>query len=227
MSSYFHFDEGKDGESYTRRYCFNLDFPKYRQYHDMLIPASPRPTQIDHIIVSEFGIFVIETKTMSGWIYGDADSPKWTQAFHGKKYIFQNPLRQNDFHTLTLAKYLNIDHKKMFSVVVFWGDCEFKTDLPENVRRTAFVEYIRRKKQILLTKEEKNRVCQILHDLKESNLDKSRQEHVKSLKSTEICPRCGGKLRQFMVRKGSRIGTKFIGCSHFPRCSYSRNLESS
>jgi restriction system protein len=228
MSSHFQFEEGRDGERYTRLNCrLYLGSKKYRQYHDIFIPASPRPTQIDHIIISEHGIFVIETKTTNGQIYGHNAEPKWTKVFRKKKYIIQNPLHQNYFHTQILAKFLNIEDSKLFSVIVFWGDCQLQTDLPENVcKETAFIDYIRSKKQIMLTAEEMSRVCRILHDLKDRKLDKEREEHVKSLKSTKICPRCGGKLIQLTVKRGGKIGTKFIGCSNFPRCSYSRNLES-
>ena len=229
MSLDSQFDEGKDGERYTRLHCrWYLASKEYRQYHDMFIPALPRPTQIDHIVVSEYGIFVIETKTMNGKIYGYYDDSKWAQYFGKEKYIFQNPLRQNYLHTKTLAKFLNVDHSKLFPVIVFWGDCQLQTDLPENVcKEAAFVHYVKSKKQMLLTKEEVSRVCLTLHKLKTSDLDEKRQEHVESLRSSEICPRCGGKLKKKTVRRGSSIGTKFIGCSNYPWCNYSRNLEDS
>ena len=227
MSSYFHLDEGGEGERNTRRYCYlYLDPNSYRQYHDVVVSESTRLTQIDHVVVSEYGIFVIETKMMGGWIYGDVDSSKWTQVFRTQKYIFQNPLRQNYLHTLTLAKFLDIDHSKFHSVIVFWGECEFKTDMPQNVRRNAFVEYIKRKKQILLTKEEVNHACRILHGLKENKSSENRLQHLLSLKSDEICPRCRGKLMKKTVKRGSRAGTQFLGCCNFPRCNYSRSLES-
>jgi restriction system protein len=227
LSTYFQFDEGKDGERNTRRYCYQyLKSDKYRQYHDVLITSSTRSTQIDHIIVSEYGIFVIETKTMNGWIYGDADSSRWTQVFNQKKYIFQNPLRQNYLHTKTLSNFLNIEHDKFFSIIVFWGDCVFQTSLPENVTRSAFINYIRQKKLSVLTKDEMNRVCLELHRLKENTSQKDTLDYLHSIKNTEICPRCGGKLKQRTVKRGGRTGTKFTGCSNFPKCNFTRNLES-
>ena len=129
-------------------------------------------------------------------------------------------------HTKTLARFLNIDHSKIFSVIVFWGDCEFKTELPVNVRRNAFVEYIKRKKQILISKEEMNQVCRKLRIIKESTLDEDRREHGKLLSNANKCPRCGGELKQRIVKRGTRAGTKFLGCSNFPDCDFSRNLES-
>ncbi len=48
-----------------------LDKNIYRRCHDVIIPAKSGTTQIDHILVSVYGIFVVETKNMNGWIFGD------------------------------------------------------------------------------------------------------------------------------------------------------------
>ena len=71
----------------------------YRRYHDVTLPTAGGTTQIDHVFVSEFGVFVVETKNMNGWIYGTENDRKWIQVFPGgQKYTFQNPLRQNYGH---------------------------------------------------------------------------------------------------------------------------------
>ena len=36
-------------------------------------------TQIDHVVVSKYGLFTIETKNYRGKIYGDDARDKWTQ----------------------------------------------------------------------------------------------------------------------------------------------------
>ena len=71
----------------------------YRDFNNVTINANNGTTQIDQIIVSKFGIFVIEVKNLKGWIFGDEKTAKWTQVLYGKKYQFQNPLRQNFRHT--------------------------------------------------------------------------------------------------------------------------------
>ncbi len=70
---------------------------------------------------------------MDGWIFGDAKSPRWTQGIIGNKFRFQKPLHQNYRHIKALSEFLAIGEDKFFSVVMFWGECEFKTPLPENV----------------------------------------------------------------------------------------------
>lgn len=73
---------------------------EYTIINDVTLPLEDSgTTQVDHIIVSRFGIFVIETKNMSGWIFGNEKQAKWTQTIHRSKHQFQNPLRQNYKHT--------------------------------------------------------------------------------------------------------------------------------
>ena len=66
-----------------------------------------RLEQIDHVVMSKFGIFVIEAKNIDGWIFGDEKSAKWTVVKPGRKHQMQNPLRQNLRHTKAIAEFLN------------------------------------------------------------------------------------------------------------------------
>ena len=48
---------------------------EYRIMNDVYLPLPDgTTTQIDHIVVSQYGIFVVETKTYSGWIFGEEGS---------------------------------------------------------------------------------------------------------------------------------------------------------
>lgn len=147
------------GESRVRQLTTNLDADTYHQLHDVTLPTEDGTTQIDHIIVSKFGIFVIETKNMSGWIFGKASDSKWTQSFRNHKNSFQNPLRQNYKHTKELNALLGVGEDKIFSVVVFTGDAEFKTEMPENVMHgRRLVRYIRSKDTVLLSESDLQKI---------------------------------------------------------------------
>lgn len=63
-------------------------------------------TEIDHLIVSPFAIFVIESKIYSGFIFGSQKQPKWTQTLKGGKTQFMNPLRQDYKHCLAVSRLL-------------------------------------------------------------------------------------------------------------------------
>jgi restriction system protein len=64
-------------------------------------------TQIDHVLVSRRGVFVIETKHYKGWIFASATSPQWTQVLYRKKFKFQNPLHQNLKHVKAVQALLD------------------------------------------------------------------------------------------------------------------------
>ncbi|WP_459824278.1 nuclease-related domain-containing protein [Desulfomicrobium salsuginis] len=171
------------GESKVRRAVrAQLDEERYRQLHDVTLPTSDGTTQIDHIIVSIYGIFVIETKNMGGWIFGNPNQPKWTQTIGRSKNSFQNPLRQNYKHIKELDALLQIGEDKLFSVVVFAGDAEFKTDMPDNVIRSGrLARYVRTKDAPLLTESE---VQRILLKINGAMLERSRttsREHILNL----------------------------------------------
>ncbi len=68
---------------------------RYHLVKNVTLPTGEGTTQIDHVIVSPFGIFVIETKNMNGGIYGSEHEKQWTQALGGKKIPFKKTFRQN------------------------------------------------------------------------------------------------------------------------------------
>lgn len=204
-----------------------MDDETYRKIDDVIIPASNGTTQIDHVVVSKYGIFVIETKNMRGWIFGSADSDRWTQNIFGIKHQFQNPLKQNYRHTRCLADFLKVDHDLMKSVVFFIGDCEFKTPMPPSVINSGLIPYIKEFKKACLTDKQ---VGDIESSLLSLRLDKSlnRQAHLTSLserhESSTTCPKCGGQLITRISKTGNTTGKSFLGCSKYPRCKYIKNI---
>jgi hypothetical protein len=91
-------------------------------------------TQVDHILVSRFGVFVIETKDYTGWIFANAKHDTWTQVTFKDKFKFQNPIHQNYRHVQAVQQLLDfVPPTAVHSIVVFVGDAEFKTDLPAGV----------------------------------------------------------------------------------------------
>jgi hypothetical protein len=90
------------------------------------------------ILVSRFGIFVIETKDYKGWIFAGQGDRSWTQVLYRAKFRFQNPLRQNHRHVRAIQGLLDfLPADVVRSVVVFTGDAEFKTNIPDGVFTVA------------------------------------------------------------------------------------------
>ncbi|MFL1906789.1 nuclease-related domain-containing protein [Plesiomonas shigelloides] len=93
-----------------------------------------RTTQIDHILISRYGVYAIETKDYSGWIFGNDKAETWTQVIYKRKSTFQNPLRQNYYHTKALEELFDFLPKGAIkSIVIFTDKSEFKTEMPDNV----------------------------------------------------------------------------------------------
>lgn len=91
-------------------------------------------TQIDHILVSTKGIFVIETKHYKGWIFGNAKSKAWAQIIYKNKYTFQNPLLQNYKHVKAVQNIFEfLESRFIHNIVVFSGESIFKTPRVDNV----------------------------------------------------------------------------------------------
>ena len=187
-------------------------------------------TQIDHIVVSPYGLYIIETKNMGGWIYGNEYDSQWTQVLYKQKYTFQNPLRQNYKHCQVIASALNLDNSLIHSVIVFIGDSEFKTPLPANVLNggTAYLNYIKQPREARIPLPELPRLIAATQKLRLENSAENHTRHiahVEQIRSEPRCPRCGGKMEKRIAKNGPHAGKAFYGCSKYPRCHGTRPIE--
>jgi len=156
----------------------------YHLIKNVTIPAEGGTTQIDHVLVSQFGVFAVETKNLSGWIFGKEQDGYWTQKLYRHTAKFQNPLRQNYKHTKGLSEMLGISDDKIHSVVVFPGETTFKTQMPENVTRLrGYIRYIRSKTKPLLTEGEVKRIIKIIGEKRMPVGVKTNFQHVDHVKN--------------------------------------------
>lgn len=134
-SSHF---KGWQGERRVSAQLNQLEPTYYRVWHDVLWPyADGGLTQIDHLVLSEAGLFVIETKNRSGWIWADARQKQWCQQHAKQRFYFQNPLHQNYAHCQALTQHLADLAFPVHNVVVFVGKAEFKSKRPPAVLNQA------------------------------------------------------------------------------------------
>ena len=134
------------GEAAVRRALTqNFTDTSYHLLNNITLPFDGGTTQIDHVLVSTSGIFVIESKHYSGWIFANPSSPTWTQVTFKQKYKFQNPLRQNYKHIKAIRQVLDfVPSEHIHSLVAFTGDAKFKTERPTGVFDvTGLVQHIR------------------------------------------------------------------------------------
>ena len=123
------------GEALVSR-ALRLHFvaPDFHLLNHITLKLENGTTQIDHILVSRFGVFVIETKDYSGWIFADAKHEKWTQVKWRRKSRFQNPIFQNARHVRAVRNLLDfLPPETVKSIVVFTESAQFKTNMPPGV----------------------------------------------------------------------------------------------
>lgn len=214
------------------RLLSTLDPANYRVLRDITIPSRGGTTQIDNIVVSRFGIFVIETKNMKGWIFGAADQATWTQVIYGKKTRFQNPMRQNFKHIKAIEELLRVDPKKVFGAVAFVGSAEPKTPMPFGVLwgSGALRDYILSWRREVFTSAEVQRYTELLSSREYQASSDTRKAHVRNVRTATVrnsqiagkCPACGSRM---VLRTNRSSGADFLGCSRYPKCRGTRRLE--
>jgi hypothetical protein len=129
---------GREAEQQLARHLVHALSEGYHHYHNIILKTEQGDlTEIDHLITSPYGVFVIEVKNYQGWIFGGEQHAHWVVQHFRRKHQFQNPIRQNYKHTEAVAHLLEIDSKaepgKIHSIIAFSRRAEFKTRMPDNV----------------------------------------------------------------------------------------------
>ncbi len=212
------------GEFWVKLELRKLPKDRYIIFNDIMIEDEKGTHQIDHLVLSKFGIFVIEMKNYYGLIKGKEFDNKWCQYLGKHKNYFLNPIHQNYGHIKSLSNLFKLEDKCFFSVICFSNQA--KVDVKSNNIVTQ-VDYL--KDEILKYNE-----VLINDDIKKlsnivmcSNIEdkKLRSQHIKNirfkinndknLEDNMTCPKCGNQL----IERNSKYG-KFIGCSNYPKCRY-------
>lgn len=130
---------GDVGEYAVARRLRSLPKDRYFVINDLMIEKSNGHTsQIDHVVVSPYGVFVIETKNISGFIYGSEYSKEWTRHWRGYKrggyygyddMPFDNPVLQNGAHVKALFEQLRHFHAKFIPIIAFSPQATLKVDV--------------------------------------------------------------------------------------------------
>ena len=224
--------KGQMGELFVRFMLrLRLDKTVYLPLHHVTLATLDGSTQIDHVLVSRFGIFSIETKNMQGWIFGSERQAEWTQKIFKRSFRFQNPLRQNYKHTKALQAALQVPPEAIHSVVVFVGGSTFKTDMPANVTYGGgCVRFILSFTQPVFDTRQVQRLVQQLQTGRLAPTRATHIAHVQQLKerhnpqAERKCPQCGSAMALRTAKSGANAGKQFWGCSTFPKCRVIQKL---
>lgn len=178
--------KGVIGEQIISKSNFlKLDRAKYKQLNNItLLLCDGSTTQIDHIILSKYGIFVIETKNMKGEIHGEESQKEWTQHLYNTKNRFQNPIIQNYRHIKSLQEVTKLSFSSFISVVVFVGDCSFASPPPNGVYKgLSYMNYIKSFSQKILKEKDLIKAMADINTKRLKNSRKTDRLHIQNLKT--------------------------------------------
>lgn len=164
------------GEKYTKDELKKL--PKeYKVINNVLIEINGATHQIDHVVVSKYGIFCIETKQYNGFITGYKWDKYWIRHLGKNKYKCTNPIRQNYGHVKSLSELLNIDISNIYNIVCFTGNTKYRiNDDGETVRYNNLVDKILSFHNVIIKNTEEIVSTIKIYDINDNNI---RSEHNK------------------------------------------------
>lgn len=221
--------KGKLGESKVSWISYQADLGDNSvTMRNLYLPWSDGGTaQIDQLIITESGIYVIEVKNYKGWIFGNEKNQYWTQVLytgyrgHSIKNKLYNPLKQNASHIYCLKKHLSGFSIPYYSIVVFSNDAEFKNVtiisdnayVIHNASLKSIIEGLHSKYKGTISTED----ISLIHDIlinatsaadKENHVDNVKNQIREKSERLEngLCPRCGSPLIVRTAKYGPNAG---------------------
>lgn len=168
-----------------------------RLYRNLIVPTGPRSrletTEIDVVLLHPSGIYVIESKNYSGWIFGKADQRNWTVCLNrNTKERVPNPIRQNNGHISALMRVLDLPSEAFVSLIVFSERCELKripddTDSMLIIHRNRIVKMIKERsgrRGVIFTSEQMEDYRRALDSVSTLSTADARAHHVENLKAS-------------------------------------------
>lgn len=217
------FINGKAGEFWTKKELKKLN-DEYKTINNILIETNDGKThQIDHVVISKYGIFVIETKHFNATLQGDDYVKNWTYKTFKKIEYIKNPIHQNYGHVQALKELLNIEEDKLISIVCITSNAKARIKSDKVVSIVSLLDKIKSYNIIKIDNEE-----ELYNKIKLLNIEdkQKRKQHIKTTRELkeqkEIdnknkCPLCGS----YLVGRTGKNGP-FTGCSNYPNCKYTR-----
>jgi len=196
----------------------------YRSLHNVTQNTPDGTTQIDHVFLSPYGIFVLETKNLSGWIFGSEKQAQWTQKLYKRTFKLHNPQPPNYKHLKALEANLGVNPDNLHSVITFRGGSTSKSEMPANVPQgIGFIRYIKSFQHLLFSEPAVDAMLQAQQTCRRAPALATHREHVKTLKrlsdptAERQCPKRGSALVIRTSKTGANVGQQFWGCSTFSK----------
>lgn len=159
--------KGLLGEKSVEFYLSELDESKYEIINHLILKLEENTIQIDNIVVSNFGIFVIQAENYKGKIIGREFDENWQQRLHVKTEKLQNPISENNKHIQVLQQVLReFDELKYIPIVTFTTNADLKVTSNTDVVYTIhLVKTIKRYTEEIISDTDKERIYSKLMSL--------------------------------------------------------------
>ena len=142
-------------------------------------------TQIDHVVVSRYGVFVMETKSLKGKVFVEPTDPNaWVQLVGRRKYKLRNPLMQNYAHIKAVQVVTGVHSQKIHSYAVMAGSAQFPEGMPERVFKIwPLIRKIQSHRTPVFTRGHTDDICKALRRRRIKGGYWASRRHVERLKA--------------------------------------------
>ncbi len=130
---------------------FLLNSKEYRYFDKVILPTEDETTQIDHIIVSRFGVFIVEALGLKGSVRGEKNDSSWTVKSDGNSQDIPNPVLSSAKHIEALERIFGLRPEMIFPLLVVPATTDFESETVDNVISVRdYRNFIHSKKEPLL-----------------------------------------------------------------------------
>lgn len=216
--------KGERGEQYIAKLLTDCMRGGDKLINNVIVvnPENGMSSQIDHILFSTRGIFVVETKNHSGDIYGNDVTRQWKQVLGRTVNFLPSPVRQNETHIYVLKKILKT-RAWLENIVVFAQGNTHCIESEFVYTPQQLYAYLNEKTERPVSEKERDRLYNIVLRCKENPAvtEKQHNRNIHDMQeriANNLCPRCNGRL---VLRNG--VHGAFFGCSNYPKCTFTKD----
>ncbi len=228
---YFRSDsrKGKKGEKTAAALLKNYMLRGDKLINDIILYDDEKKSsvQIDHILFSTRGIYVIETKNYAGKIYGTDKQSIWTHVYDDKKpnMQFYSPVKQNAIHIAAVKKILSNPLTTIYNIVIFMNGDISEVNCRCVYTPLTIANFFKLHTEVKLSSAARDKMYNEINEYAQEN-QISKRQHIKNVEKTQkrldnrICPRCKGHL----VKRVGKYG-EFWGCENYPDCRFAMRIK--
>lgn len=138
---------------------------RYTVFDRVLLPTGGGTIEVDHVVVSKLGVFVIESHYARGWVSGSEVQDRWKQQSLLGLSRFDNPVHRNRLQVEALQRCTGFPAAAFHPLVVLVGHRGFKQPPPPNVLSAgALLPWIRKQTRQVLSAEQADQAIRAIHE---------------------------------------------------------------